>query len=339
MTTTALARVRLVRRRVSRRRSYVFAALLVALVGAWTARVLAGDYVITVPDFVRIVGGADIPGASFILMEAKLPRAVAGLLAGAAFGLGGAIFQTVLRNPLASPDLLGISGGASLGAVLAIVVFSLTGGSVPLLAVGCALLTGVVIVACARGVGQMVLVGVALTAALVSVVQYLFARATIWEAQAALVWMTGSLNQVEWSDIRRFALVLAVLVVAVISLAPALRVLELGPDLAAGFGVSQRRSYLLLGVAVLLVSTATAVTGPIAFVALLSGPIARRLLGGRATLAGAALVGAVVVVAADYVAAYGVPDTNLPVGVVTGVLGAPFLLWLIIRRTSNGGAS
>lgn len=339
MSVVAVERVRVVRRRVRRRRTYVLAGLAAVLAAAWVARVLAGDYIITVPDFFRIVGGADIPGASFILMEGKLPRAVAGLLAGAAFGLGGAIFQTVLRNPLASPDLLGISAGASMGAVLAIVTFGLAGGWVAVFAVAGALLTGVAIVACARGVGQMVLVGVALTAALVSVVQYLFARASIWDAQAALVWMTGSLNPVEWSDIRVFALVLAVLLVAVIALAPALRILELGPDLAAGLGVSPARAYVLLGLAVLLVSTATALTGPISFVALLSGPIARRLLGGRATLLGAALVGATVVVGADYLAAYGVPGANLPVGVVTGVLGAPFLLSLIVRRSSPGGAS
>lgn len=320
-----------VRRARRRRAGTVNAVLLLALVAAFTARVLGGDYTITAPDFVRILAGTDIPGASFILMESKLPRAVLGVLVGVAFGAGGAIFQSVLRNPLASPDVIGISAGASAAAVFAIIVLDLSGLWLSGFAVAGALLVAVVIQVSAGSHSgfRLVLVGVALTALLTSAVQYLFTRANLFDVQPALVWLTGSLNQTTWPAIGRFAVLLGALLVVTAVLAPRLRIAELGDDTAAGLGESPARTRLVLVLAVLLVSTATAAAGPVAFVALLAGPIARRLNRGRLTLVGSALVGAVVVVASDYVAAYAVPGANLPVGVVTGALGAPFLLWLL----------
>ena len=113
--------VRTARRRPARRHRLVIGGLSLVLFGAFAARVLLGDFTFTIPDFFRILFGEEIPGASFILMESKLPRAVLGVLVGVAFGVGGAIFQTTLRNPLASPDIIGVSLGASAAAVFAIV--------------------------------------------------------------------------------------------------------------------------------------------------------------------------------------------------------------------------
>jgi iron complex transport system permease protein len=330
--------VRRARRRPSRRHALVVALLLVVLGAVFTVRVVLGDYIVTVPDVARIVTGTDIPGASYVLMESKLPRAVLGVLVGVAFGVGGAIFQSTLRNPLASPDVIGVSVGASAAAVFAIVVLDQSGSALAVAAVLGAVLTAL-LVRSQAGPGastRLVLVGVGVSAALFSVVSYLFVRADQWDVQVVLQWLTGSLNRADWPTIRLLSALLLVLLLLVARLARAARVAELGEDMAAGLGVTTRDTEVLLLLAVLLVALGVAAAGPIAFVSFLSGPIARALNGGRTTLLGAGLVGAVIVVGADHAAAYLVPDVNYPVGVVTGALGAPFLLWLLATgRTSR----
>jgi iron complex transport system permease protein len=305
------------------------------------ARVLLGDFTITVPDFFRILSGTEIPGASYILMESKLPRALLGVLVGAAFGVGGAIFQTTLRNPLASPDIIGVAIGASTAAVFAIVVMGETGAWVPVAAILGALAVSVLVRVIAGSVAgyRLVLLGVGVAAALQSVIQYLFTRADVYDAQAALRWLTGSLNRVDWPTLRLLCAGLLLCLPALVWLSRSLRVTELGDDAAAGLGVTPRQTDALLLTAVVLISVAVAAAGPIAFVSFLAGPISRALNGGRTTLVGAALTGAVIVVGADYVADYMLADINFPVGVVTGAFGAPFLLWLLARgRTGRRAA-
>lgn len=337
----ALDAVRAARRAPARRRRLVVAGLAVVLVAVFAARVLLGDYTFTVPDFFRIVFGAEIPGASFILMEVKLPRALLGVGVGVAFGVAGAVFQAVLRNPLASPDVIGVSVGASASAVFAIVWFGLSGSAVSVAAVLGALACAVLVrlVAGPGGGHRIVLAGIGLSAAMLSVVHYCFVRADEWDAQVVLRWLTGSVSQADWPGLRILAVILAVLLPLVAWASRALRALELGDDLAAGLGESTARRDLLLALATVLAAVGVAAAGPIAFVAFLSGPLARFLNAGRTTLLGSALVGATVVVAADYAADYAFADINLPVGVVTGAIGAPFLLWLLATgRTGRRGA-
>jgi iron complex transport system permease protein len=323
--------VRRARRAPRRRLQVLVSALAVLLVLAFAARVLLGDYTITIPDFFRIVGGTEIPGATYILMESKLPRALLALLVGVAFGVGGAIFQSTLRNPLASPDLIGVSMGASAAACFAIITLGLDGPRVSVFAVAGALAVSLVVrlVAGTTGSYRLVLVGVGMTAALQSVVQYLFTRADLYDAQLALRWLTGSVSAADWPTLRVLTAVLLVLLPVTVWLARSQRIAELGPETAAGLGVSERRTDLLLLLAVLLTAVGVAAAGPVAFVSFLAGPIARALNGGRTTLLGAGPVGGVIVVAADYVADYLLADVNYPVGVVTGAVGAPFLLWLL----------
>jgi len=334
----AVAQVRSARHRVARRHRWVVGSLALLAVGAVLVRVLLGDFTVTFPDFVRIVAGEQIPGATFVVMETKLPRALLGLMVGAAFGLGGAVFQTTLRNALASPDVIGVGMGASAAAVLAIVTLGLQGVAVSAFAVAGAVVTAVVVrlVAGAHGGYRVVLVGVGAAAFLSSAVQYLFTRASVYDAQAALVWLTGSLAPAGWPGVARTAASLLVLLPLAAWLARSLRATELGPDSATALGIAPWRTEGLLLVAVLLVAVGVAGAGPVAFAGFLAGPIARALNAGRTTLAGAALTGAALVVGADFVGAYLVPDLNLPVGVVTGACGAPFLLWLLATgRTSR----
>ncbi len=330
---TSVEVIRSARRRPVRRARLVVAGLSLVLLGVFAARVLLGDFTFTIPDFFRILFGEEIPGATFILMESKLPRAVLGVLVGVAFGVGGAIFQTTLRNPLASPDIIGISLGASAAAVFAIITFDQRGGWVSVAAIVGAVGIGLLVrLVAGPGAGyRLVLIGVGVAAALLSVVQYLFTRADVYDAQLVLRWLTGSVSGADWQTIRLLAGLLVVLLPVMVWLARSLRITELGDDAAAGLGVTPRRTDALLLLAVVLTAVAVAASGPIAFVAFLAGPIARALNGGRTTLVGAGLVGAIVVVAGDYVGDYLLADINFPVGVVTGAFGAPFLLWLIAR--------
>lgn len=333
----SVAVVQAARRRPRRRLLLVWAGLGLATVAAFLARALLGDFTFTVPDAVRIVLGEEIPGASFILMETKLPRAVLAVLVGLALGVSGAIFQGALRNPLASPDIIGVAMGASAAATFAIIQLGQEGHAVAVWAAGGALAMAAVVRLAGGSGSRLILVGVGATVALQAFVQYLFTRADEYDAHIALRWLTGSVGEATWSQIRLVAVGLLVLLPLTALLVNNLGVAELGPDLATGLGVGPRRSELLLLVAVLLVALAVAVAGPISFVAFLSGPIARALNGGRRTLVGAGLTGALIVVAAEYPADYLFPDVNYPVGVVTGALGAPFLLWLL--ATGRAGRS
>lgn len=332
------------------------AVLAFAVVVLFAVSVLLGSYTVTIPDFVKIVlahltGGQKIPGASFIVMENKLPRAVIGTMIGAGFGLAGALFQTMLRNPLASPDVIGISYGASAAAVTAIVVFGASGAVVSGAAVAGALGVAALIYAISRGGSlgsgggnrgnaagsRLILAGVGIAAALHAVVSFLMTRADIRTAADALVWLNGSLNSASWDRAGVLALALLVLIPAAAALSGPLRILELGDDAAAGLGIRVGFTRLaVVVVAVALAAVATAAAGPVAFVAFLAGPIARRFTA-KASLPASAFVGALIVLAADYFAANIAPllldGTVLPVGVVTGALGAPFLLWLLV--TSN----
>jgi iron complex transport system permease protein len=340
-----LARVVRARRRPLRRVRLVIAGLAVATLGAVLVRVLLGDYVVALADLVPILRGETLPnapGASFIVMEAKLPRALVGAIAGMAFGASGAMFQTTLRNPLASPDIIGISLGASAAAVIALSFLDAQGIWLPAAALAGALAVSLLMYAVGRGTllaGQrMVLVGIGIAALLSSVIQLVMTRTSIQDAQAALVWLTGSLTRATWP-------VIGLLTAAVLMLAPLLavcarwmRLAELGDDLSTTLGAPAGRARLGLVVAVALAAVATSATGPIAFVAFLAGPIARRLCGGRASLWAAALVGAVIVVVSDFAGDYLIPDVNLPVGVVTGALGAPLMIAVIITAGRAGKA-
>lgn len=342
-TADRVVEVRHARRHARRRGHLVLGGLLLAWLAAMVVRVLLGDFTITVPDFFRIVLGTGEVGhgAEFVLLESKLPRAVAGTLAGLALGSGGATFQMMARNPLASPDVLGLTMGASAAAVSTLVLFHGSGGAVVVAAfVGAAAVAVALLTLSGSRPGaaptRMILVGIALTAMLTSVVHWVLLRADVYRAHEAMVWLTGSLNGITWTQIGLLALVVALALPMLLATARELHLVELGDDLAAGVGAPpQRVRARALLLVVVLVAATTSVCGPVAFVAFLAGPIARRLGGGRASIGAAALVGAVIVVSADHVGANLIPGSNVPVGVVTGLLGAPFLLWLLTRERTS----
>ena len=256
---------------------------------------------------------------------------------GAALGLSGAITQTVARNPLASPDILGVTSGASAAAVLLIVVGaagSLAG--LPLAALFGGLVTTALVYGLAwrKGIDgyRLVLVGIGIGAVAEALTSWLLVSAKITDATRATVWLTGSLNQRGWEHVVPVAVALAVLVPAGLLLSFGLGTLQLGDDTARGLGmrVDRSRAALLL-TAIGLCAVATASAGPIGFVALVVPQVCLRLVGtDRPPLFASAVYGALLLVAADLVTCTVLP-VELPVGIITSVIGAPYLIWMLAR--------
>jgi iron complex transport system permease protein len=325
-------RGRLARRR--RRRRALLAATGLLLAVALLA-VTLGEVSLRLGDVLPTLLGRRDASAKFVLLRLRLPRVVVGALVGAGFGVAGAVFQAVLRNPLASPDILGISGGASAAAVTAILVLGWDGLAVPGAAVaGAAGVAGIIAaLAWRRGLAgqRFVLVGVATALLVQAVLGYLLTRADVRDVGQALVWMVGSTADARWPEIAVVAGVYAAVLPALAVVSRPLRLVQLGDDAARGLGVrTDRHRAAALATAVTLVAVGTAVAGPIAFVAFVAGPIARRILGTEdPALALSAGVGALVVVAADVVGQHLVPGVRVPVGIVTALVGAPYLLWLV----------
>lgn len=330
------------RRRQQGRKRQRLVALLLGLLAAGAALTLCLGQSLTPPgEVLRVLAGQEVPGASFTVLDLRLPRAVLSILTGMSFGLGGAAFQTMLRNPLASPDIIGISSGASAAAVLAIVLLGWSGPAVSVFAVaaGLGVALAIYLLSWRNGVAgtRLILVGIGISAMLDSVIAFVLSKAPAWTLQDALRWLTGSVNGATLDQALPVLVALCLFGGLLLSRSRDLEAMRLGDDAAAALGVALGRTRALVVVAAVgLIAVSTAVAGPIAFVAFLSGPIAARIAGpGRSVLIPAAMVGALLVLTGDYAGQFLLPG-RYPVGIVTGALGAPFLLYLIIRANRTG---
>ncbi|MFD4573942.1 FecCD family ABC transporter permease [Streptomyces sp. NPDC058417] len=319
--------------------------LAAAAFAAFCVETAVGDIALPLTDVAKALFGAADPGTQLIVDELRLPRSLAGLMVGVAFGVSGALLQAMTRNPLASPDMMGITQGAGVAVVAGIVLGWDGGLSTGALGLLGALAAAAIVYALAwkRGTTgyRIVLVGVGVSWICTSATDYLMARGQRFQAQASLGWLVGNLNGRTWSQIQPLAVALAVLLPTALLLGRLMRTLELGDDVARGLGTrvqSVRVGVLLVSVG--LVAFGTSAAGPIAFVALAAPQVAQRLAGTAFPPPFASgLTGAVMVLGSDLVARKLIPDTELPVGIVTGVLGAPVLLWLLVRanRAGSGG--
>lgn len=277
------------RRRLNRQR-LVIAGLLVALLAMFALTLMLGQSFVPPGDVWRVLLGEDVPGASFTVGRLRLPRAVLSVLAGLSFGLAGSAFQTMLRNTLASPDIIGISYSASAAAVVGIVFFSLSGPAVSTASIVASLCVAVAIYVLSfkRGVNgtRLILVGIGVAALLESVVAYTLSEAGEWNMQEAIRWLSGTVNGATWGQIGLLLTALPLLGAVLWWCARDLEALRLGDDLAGGLGVRVTTTRLL-------------------------------------------------VLVADYVGQFLLPS-RYPVGVITGALGASFLIYLIVRSNRLG---
>lgn len=332
------------RRHAARARA-VLLILAVVVIGLTVVRVLVGSPMVYADLAVRAILGEQIPGISFIVVQNRLPTAVVAILAGVAFGLSGTVFQTMLRNPLASPDVIGVTVGASAGAVIAMAFFQASGTTLFWFALlggmGTAVLILLVAGAQRSGSGgavdnRFVLVGIGVGAGLSALISYVMTRIDTRTASDVMHWMVGSLSTSTWDRVLVLTLSLLVLIPLLAVLVTRLRILQLGDEAATSLGlrVPATRTGLIL-VAVALSALTVAVTGPLSFVAFLSGPLARMAVG-RPSFPVAALMGATIVLAADVIGQNAFGSVEMPAGVITGALGAPFLLWLLTRSSTSG---
>ncbi|MGW1813661.1 FecCD family ABC transporter permease [Streptomyces sp. NPDC002125] len=301
-----------------------------------------GDFPIGLSRVMATIVGRGEQVDEFVIMDLRMPRALAGLVVGIALGVSGAITQSVARNPLASPDILGITGGASAVAVLLVTV---TGGTaaavVSTVGLSAAALAGglgtgllVYFLAWRRGIDgfRLILIGISVSAVMEAITTWLLSTADIRDVARAQAWLVGSLDNRSWDEVRLAAWCALALMVAVACAAFQFKPLHLGDEVAAGLGVrySRVRAVLLL-CAVLLAGAAVSVAGPVPFVALVAPQVAMRLARfPTPPMVASGLTGALLLIGADLIARTALPIT-LPVGVVTAAVGGPFLVYLLVR--------
>lgn len=329
---------------VHRRSVWVAGILALLLALTCVAYLCVGESLVSPAEALKVVLGLPSPD-ELVVGTLRLPRMVVGLLVGAAFGVAGALIQTVARNPLASPDIIGISQGASALTVGAM-TFGITSYAVlPYVSIAGGLLAAALVYVFAWRGGlhatRFVLIGIGFAIALRSLTTLFMTKGDYLVAQQAQIWMTGSLNGRAWPEVQLLGGTLLILLPAVAWAARAQRTVSMDDDTATALGVRLGRVRLglvLLGVVLAAVATGTA--GPVDFVALLAPQVARRVTRtAQIPLVCSALTGAVIVVLADLLARRVFAPTELPVGVLTAAVGAPYLIWLIIRSRTVGGTS
>ena len=326
---------------VHRRELVVVAILSVIVVAVGAFAVTQGEYRIPLDKLLAAFAGDGSESVLRIVLEWRLPRVVIAVVGGIALGLSGAIFQSITRNPLGSPDIIGFNSGAFTGALIVTLV---VGGGYAATVTG-ALIGGlatalvVYVLAWSRGVQgfRLIVIGIAISAVLNAFNDYLQLRADLNAAIAAASWGMGSLADLGWSDVVPVTIAVAVLVPLLGLLSRRLGMLELGDDIAKALGIPvERTRLLLLVVGVALTATVTAVAGPIVFVALAAPQLARRLTKSAGiTLVPSAAMGAALLLVSDVVAQRIIAPAALPVGAVTVTLGGIYLIALLIAQAGK----
>lgn len=328
-------------RRHARRRSHIVGISVgIALIIVSALALTTGDYPLSLDRVWGTLWGGGERVEQYVIFQVRAPRLAMAILVGACLGIAGALLQSLLRNPLASPDLLGISGGSSVAAVIVTVVLGVSGAPLAIAAfVGGMSVAAFLLAASRRGSAggyRLILAGIGITFLCASVTSFVLARGKVELAQAALIWITGTLGASSWQEVAVVSITLVVVLPAIVAAARWLPITQLGAQTAAGLGVRPDTvRWVVVVTAVILTAVTAAFTGPISFVALCAPAIARPLLGhGAVGLGTSALIGATMLASADLIAQFAIPGRSLPVGIVTGVLGAVFLLWIL--ATSKG---
>ncbi|MCR5771947.1 MAG: iron ABC transporter permease [Butyrivibrio sp.] len=278
---------------------------------------------------------------NYIVMKLRLPRTLAAIFCGMAFGIAGNTFQTLLGNPLASPDIIGVSSGSTVAAVYCILFLNLNRGIVSLLAVIAGLVAALLIYKISNTDGysanRLILTGIGAQAFFTALINWMIMKAAEYDVATAMRWMTGNLNGITVDSLPFLIIIVLISLIIMSNLRNALRSLELGEAYATILGVRTDfiRTILII-CSVCLIAFATAISGPISSIAFLSGPIATRICGKSQTnLASSALTGAILVLAGDFIGQNILP-TRYPVGIITGILGAPYLIYLLISQNKGG---
>lgn len=312
------------------------AALVAAVLVTFLAGLSVGDTVLSPIRVIQALFEAQ-GGIRMVVVDWRLPRALAALFFGAALALSGTVFQTITRNPLGSPDVIGLTAGAYTGALIVMTTGGSSGVAVAIAAVLGGFATAGLVAALVAGRGalgyRIIIVGIGVSAILAALNAWMLLRARLEVAISAAIWGAGSLNGVGWSQAVPAILVVSALIVVLACARRGLWLIELGDDIGTSLGgrITLTKAGLI-AIAVGLCGVVTAVIGPIAFVALAAPHLAKLIVkNGPAHLVATALMGAVLLSLADIIGQNGIPGRALPVGVVTLVLGGVYLIFLVVR--------
>ncbi|MGG7463130.1 FecCD family ABC transporter permease [Plantibacter sp. YIM 135347] len=337
----SLTREPTVRRSITRHRRrreiIVVLGLITVIVAIATFALLTGPFAADPRAVLAALFGGGDSATRTVVLTLRLPRIVAAVAFGAGLAVSGALFQSLTRNPLGSPDVVGFTSGAYTGALVAIVV---VGGGVGATLIGSVLggvLAAVLVAGLAAGGHggrtRLIVVGIGIGAMFTAANHWLILTADLDTALAAAVWGAGSLNGLTWAQVVPTATIVAVLIVIAALGANRMRLLEMGDDLAIALGVRVGRTKLMIvAVGIALTAAVTAVAGPIAFIALVAPHLTKRLLPDRTPLVTTALMGSVLLLASDTVATRLFSPVQLPAGMITICLGGAYLLWLLGRQ-------
>ena len=328
---------------LKRQRRYILTTgiLLLLTLSLAAVMMLYGNTIYSPETVLRVLSGTDAGGAAFTIRTLRFPRMLTAILCGMAFGLSGNTFQQLLGNPLASPDIIGVTSGASVAAVFGILILKLDYGIVAVMAVFSGLLVSALIYFLSHKNGfsntRLILTGIGMQAFLNSIISWMLLKASEYDVASALRWLSGSLNGVKMDTMPALAAVVFTAGLGILLLSRHLLILQLGEAYAVTLGIPVSITRLLLILlALVLTAFAASVTGPIASVAFLSGPIAARISGrGRSSMLAASLTGSILILISDLVGQFTLPS-RYPVGVITGILGAPYLLFLLLRINHKG---
>ncbi len=309
-------------------------ALAVLLMGTGTIRLAPGQVL------AGLLGTTEDPTIARVVQRIRLPRVLTALLVGAALGLSGAVFQSLSRNALGSPDVIGFTTGAATGAIAAIILFGAGALATALGAVGSGIATALAVLLLSRRGGgyRLILVGIGVGTVLSGVNTMLMVMTHVDMAMSAQIWLAGSLAARSWPHVWTAVAGLALFAPPVLITARHLLLLEMGEDMAAQLGLRVGRARLVLVLAAVgLCSVATACTGPIAFIALAGPQIARRLTCAPGVpLVSGALTGAVLLLGADLLGQSPLWGLTSPIGLTTGLLGGLYLIALIAMDRRPG---
>ncbi|MBR2067052.1 MAG: iron ABC transporter permease [Solobacterium sp.] len=301
---------------------------------------LWGDEVYSFSNLIDLLCNRGSKGATYAIKTIRLAKVCVGILAGFCFGVAGNVFQKMMRNPLASVDVMGITSGASVLAVMAIILFGLSGTKVSLFALAGGLISATMILFLSRknqfSVAKMILSGIGLQAMFQAMINFILLKNSDYNVASALRWLSGSLNGVRMHDVPFMFLVTILVLMILIYLEKELEVLVLGEELPITLGIKIGRSRLkLLYCTVILASSSVAITGPLSSVAFMAGPISTRLLKtGAIGSMHAGLMGACIVLISEAIGQF-LFVSRYPVGVITGVIGAPYLIYLLLKMNKE----
>lgn len=321
------------------------AILSVLLIGVWALSLTLGSYDIDLPTLLATLSGTTVsPAIDNVVWQFRMPRALVAALAGAMMALSGGAMQNVTRNGLADPSLIGISQGAALAVVAAIVAFpQLDYGWRPIFAFGGALGIAVLVQALSfqkRGNNtiRFILLGIGVSAFVSSITSAMLTYGDLDRAMSALAWLAGSVNAATWTDVQVLFAWCLVLIPLILALSRIMSVLRMGEDTAIGLGASVKWArYGLICVGVGFAAAATAIVGPLGFVGLIAPHAARRIarsgIGIHTLLTG--LCGAVLVSVADLIGRSAFAPIQLPAGLITSIIGVPVFIYLLQRASAK----